>query len=149
MLILWPVPLDCQDALGMETGGITDGQITASSEWNAVHAPIYARLHLQATVDKAESWSAGSNDVNQWLQIDLVQKMTVTRVATQGRNCSICFQYVSKYKLQYGFNGVDFQYYREQGQSTHKVKTEKIYIKPVKKLYTRVVTIFNKSCQFT
>lgn len=147
MLILWHIPLDCQDALGMETGGITDGQITASSAWNAVHAPFYARLHFQATTGKAGSWSAGSNDVNQWLQIDLVQKMTVTRVAlAQGRNCSICYQYVRKYKLQYGFNGEDFQYYREQGKSVDKVKTEKIYFK-----YTSHPgsNIFKKSCPVT
>ena len=98
----------------METGAISDAQISASSEWDANHAAKQGRLDFQAVSGKAGSWSAKANNVNQWLQIDLGnQHSKVTRVATQGRNAHS--QRVTKYKLQYSDDGVNFQYYRENG----------------------------------
>ena len=105
----------------MENGAISDGQISASSQLDSSHAVTQARLHFKATAGKAGSWSARSNDVNQWLQIDLGNWHTnVARVATQGRNYSPLW--VTKYKLQYSNNGVNFQDYKEQGQTAAKVK---------------------------
>ena len=99
----------------MENGEITDGKISASTQWDADHAAKHGRLNFQAVPGKAAgSWSARFNDVNQWLQIDLGNQHTeVTRVATQGRNGYS--QWVTKYKLQYSDDGVNFQYYQEQG----------------------------------
>ena len=105
----------------MESGDISDAQISASSEWDANHAAIQGRLGFQAVSGKAGSWSARANDGNQWLQIDLGNQHTkVTGVTTQGRNGYS--QWVTKYKLQYSDDGVNFRYYREQGQTTDKVK---------------------------
>ena len=105
----------------MESGAISDGQLTASSQYDANTAAIQGRLHLQVAGDKAGAWSALSNDVNQWLQVDLGNQVTaVTRVTTQGRNKN--YQWVTKYNLQYGDDEVNFHYYKEQGQSTKKVK---------------------------
>ena len=113
-------PLDCQEALGMENGTITDRQISASSHWTADYAAIQGRLHFKAIPRKAGSWSADKNDLHQWLQVDLGSQYTkVTRVATQGRNDAA--QWVTKYKLQYSNDEVTFQYYREQGQNADKV----------------------------
>ena len=104
----------------MESRTISDGQLSASSQWDANHAAIQGRLHLHLTRSKAGSWSARTNDVNQWLQIDLGNQHTkVTGVATQGRNA--VQQWVTKYQLQYSDDGVNFNYYREQPQSGRKV----------------------------
>ena len=104
----------------MENGAISNGQITASSQWGANHAAIQGRLHFQGTSTKAGSWSALTNDVNQWLQIDLGNlRTTVTRVATQGRNGYS--QWVTKYKLQYSEDGVNYHYYREYAERVDKV----------------------------
>ena len=111
----------CEDALGMESGAITDWQITASSQLNANHAAILGRLHSQHSW-KAGAWSANTNDVNQWLLVDLIGQYKVTRVATQGRNSSTYQQWVTKYKLQYSNNTASFQYYKEHGKKEHKVK---------------------------
>ena len=98
----------------MESGDISDAQISASSEWDANHAAIQGRLGFQAVSGKAGSWSARANDGNQWLQIDLGNQHTkVTGVTTQGRNGYS--QWVTKYKLQYSDDGVTFQYYWEHG----------------------------------
>ena len=113
----------------MESGAISDSQISASSELNANHSAIQGRLNFQETLVKAGAWEAGTNDSNPWLQVDLRNQITnVTRVATQGRHYSRQWprgrhsHWVKKYKLQYSDDGVNFQYYREQGQPTDKVK---------------------------
>ena len=110
----------------MENGEITDAQITASSEQDAVHvhAASRARLNFEEIQNKAAgAWVSIAADDNPWLQVDLGARYTkVTRVATQGRNSLNYPQWVTKYKLQYGDNGKAFQYYRESGQDTDKVK---------------------------
>lgn len=104
----------------MENGVISDRQITASSQLNANHAAIQGRLNFKATANKAGSWSAGSNDSNPWLQVDLGSESTkVTRVATQGRDDTS--QWVTKYKLQFSNDGVNFLYYTVPGQLENKV----------------------------
>ena len=120
----------------MQSGAVPDVQISASSEYDANHAAIQGRLHFKESRVKKGSWSARTNSINQWLEIDLgIQSTNVTRVATQGRNYEYSEQWaggdvpkdnykqwVTKYKLQYSDDGVNFQYYREQGQTRDKVK---------------------------
>ena len=115
----------------MESGVISDSQISASSAHPiaADHAAHQGRLNFQENSVKAGAWAAATNDVNQWLQVDMGNQLTkVSRVATQGRHYSSKWpgepysQWVTKYKLQYSDDGVNFQYYREQGQTTDKVK---------------------------
>ena len=109
--------LECQQALGMSNNEISHGHISASSQYEADRAPFYGRLKFK---ESGGCWSASSNDASQWLQVDLGNIYTeVTRVATQGRHG--IKQWVTKYKLQYGNDGVSFQNYAEKGQSTDKV----------------------------
>ena len=106
----------------MESGAISNGQVRASTEWDANHAAIQARLNFKAVPGKAGSWSAKHNNLGQWLQIDFGNTPTkVTGLATQGRNGY--GQWVIKYKVQYSDDGVNFQYYTEQGQVGIKVKS--------------------------
>ena len=107
----------CQQPLGMANGAISDEQLSASSEWEGMPVNL-SRLHLKLSWG---SWVAATNDTNQWIQIDLIGQHTkVIRVATQGRS-TYCCQWVTKYNLLYGNNGVNFQYYKEQGQTVTKV----------------------------
>ena len=107
----------------MQNGAISNGQISASTEWDANHAAIQARLYFKAVPDKAGSWSAKHNNLDQWLQIDLGSKHTkVTGLATQGRNGRYR-QWVTKCKLQYSDDGVNFHDYSEKSQGGIKVKS--------------------------
>ena len=109
----------------MESGAISDAQITASSQssFRFIHAANHSRLHFQQNGNKAGGWSAATNDDLQWLQVDLGgHDYRVTRVATQGRHSTINQQWVTKYKLQYSNDATTFWYYREQGMITDKVK---------------------------
>ena len=95
-----------------------DSQIIASSEFDADHSPIYARLHSTAG---AGSWVAGTDDDDQWLAIDLLNEDTkVTGVATQGRNTADN-HWVTSYKLAYSDDLQTNYFYKEQGQSEDKV----------------------------
>ena len=106
----------------MDSGAISDAQITASSQYDANHAAIQARLNFKkvvVNVRKAGSWSARKKDLNQWLQVDLGGYTTVTRVATQGKNGFD--QWVTQYRLQYSDDGVTFQFYKETRSRSPKV----------------------------
>ena len=106
----------------MESGTITDEQISASSQYSIYNAPTNSRLNGQRIPSVKEgAWSPATSDTNQWLQIDLGSNdISVTRVATQGRNRPR-LQCVDKYKLQYSDDEVNFQCYKEQGQAIEKV----------------------------
>ena len=94
----------------MQSGAILEGHVTASSQWDGNHAPPQARLHYKPPAGKAGSWSARTNDANQWLKVDLGTHSRVTRVASQGRYASN--QWVTKYKLQFGDDGNNFMDYQ-------------------------------------
>ena len=111
---------DCDGPLGLENGNITDGQLSASSEWDWNHGARRGRLNVQKQGGLRGAWSSRRNDGNQWLQVDLLDEdAQVTGIATQGR--ADWNQWVTKYRLQYAVDGVNFQYYKEQGQSAIKV----------------------------
>ena len=98
----------------MRTGVISDAQITASSIWDSSHEAYQGRLNFQCIPRKSGSWSAGINDLYQWLEIFLGgPQYTLTGVTTQGR--SDLDQWVTRYKLRYTDNGRIFQDYRENG----------------------------------
>lgn len=98
----------------MERKSISDNQISASSQLDGSHSATQARLNSEAG-----AWSPLTNDLNQWLQVDLGSDTRVTRVATQGSNTYN--ESVTIYKLQYSDDGVTFQFYKDIGDSSAKV----------------------------
>ncbi|XP_022796963.1 uncharacterized protein LOC111335346 [Stylophora pistillata] len=110
--------LGCFTPLGMENGRIKDAQITASSDYSVQHAAKFGRLNFKARGKKQGGWSAGIT-ANSWIQVDLTKYTVVKGIATQGRNGYS--QWVTKYKLQYSDDGVNFHYYGESDQNPPKV----------------------------
>ena len=94
----------------MGNGAIIDSQITASSVHSPPHAPVRARLNSQV---QGGSWSALILDVNQWLQVDFLQNVTLSKVATQGRHSYP--QWVLSYLLSYSMDGSTFETYKQCG----------------------------------
>ena len=108
--------MECADDLGMENNRISDDQISASSVRGPNHKANRGRLYYKADGGKREAWSAKKNDENPWLQIDLGGLYaTVTAVATQGRHDKD--EWVTEYMLQYSNETLNFQNYREPGQT--------------------------------
>ena len=106
----------------MESDAISDAQITASSRMNNNSTPRQARLNFIEQGSKQGGWSSLTNDRNQWLQVDLGSHTTVTGVATQGRNSTKWRQWITTFTLQFSFDGVIFQSYKEPGKMSAKVK---------------------------
>ena len=126
----------------MENGAISNGQITASSQWDDNYAAIQGRLNFKGNENKKGSWSARIIN-NQWLQVDLGSEHThVTRVATQGRHDYP--QWVTKYKLTYSNDGVNFQYYREQRQTSDKVNVKTKSCETLVNFHSLILSFFLK-----
>ncbi|XP_031562905.1 uncharacterized protein LOC116298543 [Actinia tenebrosa] len=100
----------CRVPLGIQKRTIPDSSITASSMWNANHSPSRARLGIVRQGAKTGAWSARTNDVNQWIQVDMGRVVKVTRIATQGRQDYN--QWVKTYAVQYSMDGGHFEDYQ-------------------------------------
>ena len=99
----------------MESGAIKNQQITAYSQYDENHGPENARLSHVADGRKKGAWSAKTNDLNQWLQVDLGRDVKITKFVTQGRQDSE--QWVKSYTLSFSTEKeLVFQTYQENGQ---------------------------------
>ena len=113
----------CIEALGMESGEITDAQLSASSQYSGrvYKTPSQGRLNFQSDPGKiAGAWCPRKNDPDPWLQVDFRSYTTVTRIATQGRN-GWGNWWVTKYRLLYSDNGITFHYHKDPSDNSAKV----------------------------
>ena len=109
----------------MENKEILDAQTSASSQLDEDNAAKLARLHLKEHGNKQGGWSALHNDFNQWLQVDLGRLTIVTRVATQGKSGKD--QWVARYRLQYSYDRVTFNFTKMTANSSPTVIVFIIY----------------------
>ena len=117
----------------MGDGEISNGQVIASSQLDAGHAAINGRLKAIRTSNKVGSWSPYTNNIKQWLQIDLggQERTLVAKIATQGDNANSTW--VTHYTLQYSDNGDKFIVYKELGQGKDKVRARPLLRQSEKK----------------
>ncbi|XP_037688938.1 lactadherin [Choloepus didactylus] len=115
--------IGCIMPLGMEAGGIADSQLSASS----VHlgflgvqrwGPELARLHLTGIVN---AWTASNYDRNPWIQVNLLRKLLVSGVLTQGASHMGRAEYVKSFKVAYSTDGRNFQYIQDADGTKDKV----------------------------
>uniref|UniRef100_A0A4W3I7T8 Milk fat globule EGF and factor V/VIII domain containing a n=1 Tax=Callorhinchus milii TaxID=7868 RepID=A0A4W3I7T8_CALMI len=117
--------LKCDSVLGMEGGSIEDTQITASSahlgflglkRWR----PELARLNNQGMVN---AWSKATFDQQPWIQVDLLRKMRLTGIVTQGASCVGTPEFIKMFKIAYSLNGVKFTIFKGSSKSKDKLFT--------------------------
>ncbi|ALC38374.1 CG34380 [Drosophila busckii] len=99
----------CNMPLGMESGAITDAQITASSAHDTGFVgPQHARLK---TDNNGGAWCPKhmvSNALKEYLQVDLLQTHVITAIRTQGRfGKGQGQEYTEAYVLEYWRPGFD------------------------------------------
>eukprot|EP00057_Strongylocentrotus_purpuratus_P020571 XP_011675045.1 PREDICTED: uncharacterized protein LOC756501 isoform X1 [Strongylocentrotus purpuratus] len=99
-------PIQDGSPLGLESGAIPDSSLTAFSEYNANHGPRRARLNMAKVGALTGGWSAKTNDLNQWIQVDLLATYSIVRVATQGREDYS--QWVTSFKIACSMDSVTF-----------------------------------------
>ena len=110
----------------MESGSISNAQISASSHytknWRRDYSAKKARLNSRQSWRNIGCWAAATNDLHQWLQVDLGGYTKVTRVATQGSGCGLLGAGVTKFKIRYSSDGVIWQFYKEPNNSNSSAK---------------------------
>ena len=104
----FPVPKisACRRPLGDQ---IRNDSITVSSQ----KSPIDGRVNVGLGSNR-RSWIPQKSDKNQWLQVDLGNKMQITGIATQGHHNGSFW--VKRYSLQHSNNGVSFESYAPERQ---------------------------------
>ncbi|XP_030847156.1 retinoschisin [Strongylocentrotus purpuratus] len=100
-------PIQDASPLGLESGAIPDSSLTASSEWDTDHSPSRGRLNIARIGLLRGGWSAKINDLNQWIQVDLLETYNIVGVATQGRQDLA--QWVTSFKVACSMNNVIFE----------------------------------------
>ena len=98
----------CNAALGMETGNIKDCQISSSTTHPTSQSQD-GRLNKKGT-----GWHAKYEDKKEFLQIDFLQSVNITAVATQGMSHEGKHCFVTEYKLSFSDDSKTWDDYREQ-----------------------------------
>lgn len=92
---------------------LSEGAFSASSFWqnHQGYKPANAKFSFTTT---ESNWSAGSNNPNQWLQVDLGYNAVIRAIGTKGR-CTRAQQWVTSYKLSYSEDGSNWKFYKQNG----------------------------------
>ncbi|XP_036424442.1 neuropilin-2b isoform X3 [Colossoma macropomum] len=109
----------CSNAFGMESGHITDDQITASSSFSDGHwAPRQARLNYNEN-----AWTPAEDSSKEYIQVDLHFLKVLTGIATQGAISKETHKsyFVTTFKLEVSTNGEDWMVYRH-------IKNHKVFL---------------------
>ncbi|KAM8872480.1 neuropilin-2a isoform 1-T1 [Synchiropus picturatus] len=100
----------CSTALGMESGKISDDQISASSSfYDNRWLPRQARLN-----NGDNAWTPAEDSNKEYIQVDLQFLKVLTGIATQGAISKETQKsyYVTSFKLEVSTNGEDWMVYR-------------------------------------
>uniref|UniRef100_A0A8C3G9Q1 Neuropilin n=1 Tax=Cyclopterus lumpus TaxID=8103 RepID=A0A8C3G9Q1_CYCLU len=111
------VTFHCSNAFGLESGKITDDQITASSSFYDEHwLPRQARLNYHDN-----GWTPNEDSNREYIQVDLHTLKVLTGIATQGAISKETQKayHVTTFKLEVSTNGEDWMVYRHG--KNHKV----------------------------
>ena len=104
--------VDCSQALGLESGKVSDSQLSASSHFPNSLSPSEGRLNNK------KAWCTYLS--NQYLQIDLLKVRHVSALATQGYK-GFFHNYVKTYEIQYSYDGVKWFDYQQKKNGKKKV----------------------------
>ena len=105
---------DCSQELGAQNWGIPNTAFTAKSMLGSDYQPFYGRLQKNSN-----GWCSNrGTSVSEYIQVDLGTVKAVTGVAIQGEGgANDGDNYVTKFKLQYSIDNLNWNYYIETGAS--------------------------------
>ena len=87
----------------------------------------FMNLSRKTLSNQEHGWLVQATKASGYKLICFDKESLISGVATQGKNRDASSdiansQWVERYKLQYSNDGLDFEYYHEQGKSTPKVR---------------------------
>ena len=93
----------------MESGVISNTQITSSSELSDNSTAIYARLNqLSESNGAGSAWIAATNDHYQWVEVNLYRQTVLTGVKMQGN--PFFDKWVTRYKVKFSLDHAEWEY---------------------------------------
>ncbi|XP_078381310.1 uncharacterized protein LOC144664059 [Oculina patagonica] len=101
----------CKSALGMQSKGIPNANISASSTLSTNHTPAFARLD-----ERRGAWCSAPNDNSPYVQILLDEEKLITKVVTQGSYNDLIW--ATKYQIKYLKEGKWSSYQKADGSLT-------------------------------
>uniref|UniRef100_A0A8B9KZH2 Neuropilin 2a n=1 Tax=Astyanax mexicanus TaxID=7994 RepID=A0A8B9KZH2_ASTMX len=132
----------CSTAFGLESGKISDEQITASSSfYDGRWQPRLARLN-----NEDNAWTPSEDSNKEYIQVDLHFLKVLTGIATQGAISKETQKsyYVTTFKLEVSTNGEDWMIYRHG--KNHKVRDANLN-RPERR--PRIVCLCLPTCEVT
>ncbi|KAL9965481.1 hypothetical protein ACROYT_G029286 [Oculina patagonica] len=102
---------DCKYALGMQSKGIPNANISASSTLSTNHVPAFARLE-----ERRGAWCSEPNDNSPYVEILLDEEKLITKVVTQGSYKNLIW--ATKYQIKYLKEGKWSSYQKADGSLT-------------------------------
>ncbi|XP_020636417.3 neuropilin-2 isoform X1 [Pogona vitticeps] len=135
-----PENFQCNSPLGMESGRISNEQITASTSYSDGRwTPQQSRLNSDDN-----GWTPNDDNNREYLQVDLRFLTILTAIATQGaisRETQNGY-YVKLYKLEVSTNGEDWMIYRHgKNHKVFRANTDATEV-VLNKIHTPVLTRF-------
>ncbi|TRZ01459.1 hypothetical protein DNTS_013964 [Danionella cerebrum] len=114
----------CYGTLGLESGVVSNSQITASSEWEwgghgkqpTVWGPAGARLKTLG-----RPWAAANSHTKEWIQVDLKKEKKITGIITTGSTLPEYQFYTSAYEVLYSHDGQQWKTYQDVGTEVNKI----------------------------
>lgn len=140
----------CNGMLGLDSGGVADTQLNASSVWDWSTASGQRSVWRQsgARLKKAGlPWSPSHSDQQQWLQVDLKREKRITGIITTGSNMREYQYFVSTYRVLFSKDGKEWHFYREadstqdkifQGNTNYLHEVRNNFIPPIKARFVRI-----------
>ncbi len=101
-------------------------------------------------LDGAQGWSVATNDLNQWMEIDVGQLVLVSGVVTQGRRLAYYYmsfgglaQWVTKYRVSVSADGSSWTMVHNgaefEGNSDNDTPVRRLFETPVLARYVRIM----------
>ncbi|CAK6959178.1 discoidin%2C CUB and LCCL domain-containing protein 2 [Scomber scombrus] len=140
----------CYGTLGLQSGGVADTQLSASSEWewnniigqHSVWASSGARLKKEGL-----PWAPSQSDQQQWLQVDLKREKRITGITTTGSTLREYPYHLSAYRVRYSHDGQQWYSYKESNSTQDKIfrgntnyldEVRNNFIPPIKARFVRI-----------
>lgn len=107
----------------MKSGNIPNSDIYATSSYNQYHGPERARLNTVKSGSFIGAWIPRTQDIGQFIGIDLGKITKITRLATQGRQDAS--HWVKSYCISYSVEGGPFRPYNDNQVGTTNAQKNK------------------------
>ncbi|KAF5900933.1 putative carboxypeptidase X1, partial [Clarias magur] len=99
--------------VGLESLRVSDFQLQASSSLSSGLGPHRGRLNIQSGLEDGDeydgAWCAGTEDKEQWWQLDALRPTLFTGVILQGRSSIWTLHWVIEYKVQFSNDTLTWQ----------------------------------------